>query len=310
MRYLVVLGLAVLLAACQPPQTWALRQRADARLSRTTTLHLPYIVTPGDELCGAASLATLLSFAGRPVDEKTLAAATYTPGRHGALSVEMLAAARRQGLLALQLQPEMADLLDQLQAGRPVLVLENRALSFWPRYHYAVISAWDARQREWVLHSGAPHPERLPMPVFERIWMRAGGFAMVVIDPYHLPPDLPLEQLLRAATDLERVQPAAALAAYEQLALRAPADARLPLLAGNALRELGRLKAAERSYRASLALQTSWQAMNNLADLLQALGRHPEALVWAQKAAAMAPQSVATQTLHHLLREDAAAQAH
>ncbi len=290
------------LSGCLPVQTRTLRQQADPRLQRAVDLTLPVFVQQHADLCAPAALATVLNGAGRQVAESALTQATYIPQRHGALSLEMLAAVRRQGLLALPLAPDMGTLLDQLDAGRPVLVLMNLALPFWPRWHYAVISGWDPRRREWLLHAGKKHLLRLPMPVFERVWLRAGGFAMIVVDPRHLPQDLPAASLLSAAAILERVHPRAALAAYQQLAHEQPADARIPLLAGNALRTLHDFRAAEQAYRRSIACQRNWQAMNNLADLLQAQGRHQEALAWARQAAALAPQSPASQTLRELLQ--------
>ena len=288
------------LSGCLPVQTRALRQQADARLQRAVDLPLPFLVQQRADLCAPASLATLLSGLGRHVAQDELVPATYIPQRHGAVSLEMLAAARRQGVLALPLAADMGALLDQLDAGRPVLVLMNLALPFWPRWHYAVISGWDPRRREWLLHAGKKQLLRLPMPVFERVWLRAGGFAMIIVDPRRLPGDLPIPALLSAAAVLERVHPRAALAAYQQLAAKQPQDARIPLLAGNALRALHHFKAAERAYRRSIQCQRNWPAMNNLADLLQAQGRHQEALVWAQQAAAMAPQSPASRTLQEL----------
>ena len=47
------------------------------------------------------------------------------PGRKGSLQVEMLAGARRNGLLAYVLAPELKDVLAEVAAGNPVVVLQN-----------------------------------------------------------------------------------------------------------------------------------------------------------------------------------------
>ena len=56
----------------------------------------------------------------------------YLPQREGSLQAEMLAAPRRHGLVSYPLAPRLADLLKEVAAGTPVIVLQNLTFSFAP----------------------------------------------------------------------------------------------------------------------------------------------------------------------------------
>ncbi len=90
-----------------------------------------------DYLCGPAALATVLGASGRDVHPDELIEALYIPARRGSLQVELMAAARRHGRLAIELPGGLPAIVEQLEAGRPVLVLQNLAIDLWPAWHYA-----------------------------------------------------------------------------------------------------------------------------------------------------------------------------
>src|SRR5690554_4494989 len=93
--------------------------------------------------CGPAALATLMDWADTEADPDELAAQIYLSGRRGTLQAELLAAARHQGLLAYVHSPSLASLLRQIDAGQPVLVLQNLAFDRLPLWHYAVVVGYD-----------------------------------------------------------------------------------------------------------------------------------------------------------------------
>ena len=75
--------------------------------------------------CGPAALATMLAQRGVPADPDVLVDQVYIPGRRGSLQVEMVAAARAAGLLVYPLRSRLEDVLAEVAAGNPVLVLQN-----------------------------------------------------------------------------------------------------------------------------------------------------------------------------------------
>ena len=53
--------------------------------------------------------------------------------------VELVAAIRRYGRVPYEIEPSLSSLTAELQAGRPVLVLQNLGIKIAPLWHYAVV---------------------------------------------------------------------------------------------------------------------------------------------------------------------------
>ena len=78
----------------------------------------------------------------------------YLPGRQGSLQIELLTATRRAGRIAYRVAEEPQALIAELEAGRPVLVLQNLLTPHVPAWHYAVLTGFDARSNRFFLNSG------------------------------------------------------------------------------------------------------------------------------------------------------------
>ena len=89
--------------------------------------------------CGPAALAMVLNHrdAGMTLDEAI--DQVYLPGRRGSLQVEMVAAARSEGMLVYPLDGELEAIIREVNAGNPVLVFQNLRLGWWPQWHYALL---------------------------------------------------------------------------------------------------------------------------------------------------------------------------
>ena len=74
-----------------------------------------------------------------------------------------MAAARRHGLVSYALAPRLQDVLRELAAGTPVILLQN--LGFFEGWHYAVAVGYDYERGEVVLRSGVTEREVLPFTV-------------------------------------------------------------------------------------------------------------------------------------------------
>jgi len=79
----------------------------------------------------------VLGAAGKPIEPEALRPQVHLPDRRASLQVEMLAAARRNGLVAVELKPGLSDLLAEIAAGDPAVVLRNLVLDRYPVWHYA-----------------------------------------------------------------------------------------------------------------------------------------------------------------------------
>lgn len=224
--------------------------------------------------CGPAALATVLSATGLPVSAADLVDAVYLPDRRGSLQAELAAAARRHGRVPFPVAAGEEALVNELQAGNPVLVLQNLGLDSLPRWHYAVVVGYRADEETWVLRSGRERRRRESVRAFRRHWQGADRWGLVVLPPGELPATADAPGVLAALGAAEPVLGAEAmLPSWTQAAERWPDNADLAFAAANGLRTAGRPRAALGRYRQAIASDPQHAAArNNLADLLLAYG--------------------------------------
>lgn len=302
-RCAVLLAAVVLLAGCAtPPQTRMLIAERPAA-SRAELVDVPFF--PQLEYqCGPAALATVMVAAGKPVTSEELTPQVFLPQRQGSLQVEMMAAPRRHGLVSLQLAPQLSDVLAEVAAGNPVIVLQNLALSWYPMWHYAVVVGYDLDRETIILRSGEQHRLELPLATFERTWARGKHWAMLALPPHKLSQTVAPEVHARAVIALEKAGFAdAARSAYTAVLDKLPDNLTALLGAGNTAHALGDLAGSERAFRlAAERHPDSDAALNNLAQVLAEQGKLGEAEAVAQRALALrGPNSVVVaQTLRDI----------
>ena len=296
---------AVLLAGCAASRGTALTAGAAAGLPAAAEIAAAPFFPQEDYQCGPAALATALTHAGRETTPEALVPQVYLPARKGSLQAEMLATARRHGQVAYPLAPQLEDLLREIAAGNPVVVLQNLALDWAPLWHYAVAIGYDLTAREIVLRSGTTRRLAMALDTFEHTWARGGHWAMLALPPERLPATASEAAYLAAAAALERVVPAAARRAYETALTRWPQSAAARLGEGNAAYAMRDLEGAAAAYvRATQEHPEAADAWNNLAQALHELGRREAALAAARRAIALGGprQGAYRETLEGILR--------
>lgn len=246
----------------------------------------------------------VLNAGGIKATPQDLARQVYLPGREGSLQVEMLAAARRNGLFAYELAPKLDELLAEVSAGSPVIVLQNLALSWYPIWHYAVVVGYDLRREKIILRSGLERRQVLPLTTFEYTWERAGYWAMLALPPGKMPRTATEARYVAAAVALEKtVSPKSAEAAYRAALDRWPRNLTARIGMGNAAYAQGDARRAETAYRqAALDHPDSPIAFNNLAQALSDQQRYAEALTSANQAVSLGgpEQAAARDTLEQI----------
>jgi tetratricopeptide (TPR) repeat protein len=278
--------LAVSGCAALWPQTAQLREALPAGLpERTELTSVPFF--PQEEYqCGPAALATALASFGAKVTPEDLVSQVYIPDRKGSLQIEMLAAARRHGFVSYQLAPRFEDLLREVNAGTPVIVLQN--LGIGEAWHYAVAVGYDYESGKLILRSGTTERQELPFTMHEMVWKRSGYWAMVALPPDRIPVTANEERWLAAVAAVERTGNAgAARVAYTHFLERWPDNVNAAVGLANAHYSLGALAEAERVLRDAVRRDpNSVIALNNLAQTLSDQGRDEEALRFIERAAA------------------------
>ena len=297
-----------LLAGCVSlPQSEALRQSTADLPPRAELDAVPFFAQE-EYQCGPAALAMALNAAGVAVTPDALTEDVYIPGRKGSLQVEMLAAARRRGLLAYELAPELKDVLAEVAAGNPVIVLQNLGLwAFHPYWHYAVVMGYDLQQNQILLHSGTRARRPMSLGLFEFLWKDGGRWSMVALPPGRLPASAQEAKFATAAAALEQSgRIAEARLAYSALLQRWPADLVGLMGLGNSAYALGDLTQAEAAFRrATAAHPLAAAAFNNLAQTLADQGKFDAALEAARKAVNLGGASLpaAQATLQQILNQ-------
>ena len=282
------------------PQTEALRSRWPSELASHVELEAVPFFPQKDYQCGPASLATVMRYSGVSVTPEELVPQVYLPNRAGSLQVEMMAAVRRHGLVAWQLAPHFDDLLREVQAGTPVIVMQDYGV--WPvsYWHYAVVVGFDRESAKAVLRSGEKRRLEIPFAVLEYTWKESSYWAMVAVPPDRIPESAQEQSWLQAVVAMERVAGReAARRAYTAALSRWPDSINSAVGLANVDYAQGNLKGAEAVLRAAKAGHPqSPVLLNNLAQVLADLGRTKEALEVIDQAIALGGSfaSVAEQT--------------
>jgi hypothetical protein len=304
-----VCAVALSLSGCASfwPQTAQLREALPDGLPQKAELtEVPFF--PQEEYqCGPAALATALAASGIKVTPEALVPEVYLPDRKGSLQIEMLAAARRHGLVSYQLAPRFEDLLREVASGNPVIVLQNLGIS--DGWHYAVAVGYDYGSGELILRSGTTERQLMAFTVHEMVWKRSNYWAMVALPPDRIPVTAHEQRWLSAIAASERAgNPASMRVAYARFLERWPDNVNAAVGLGNAHYALGALPEAERVLREAVRrAPDSVIALNNLAQTLSDQGKNEEALRFIgralERSGSRGPFAAAVQETHDTIRK-------
>jgi tetratricopeptide (TPR) repeat protein len=298
-----IAGLAAIVAAgCTHLDYGQDLREATGRPDRVVIAKVPFF--PQEKYqCGPAAMAMALGWSGIALAPEDLVAEVYTPSRQGSLQTGLIAAARRHGRLAYQINaPDK--LLDEIAAGHPVIVLQNLGTGLYPAWHYAVVLGFDRSADAVILNTGTDEARPVAWSRFLFTWERSQYWGLLVLPPGKLPADDNEGAYLGAALGLEQARRwHAAAGAYAAALQRWPDSLGALIGLGNAHIMQNEWALAESTLRQAVAIHPqSGEAANNLAHVLARRGQTEEALEWARRAvAAGGPnQAIYLQTLHEI----------
>jgi len=291
-RYLLLVTVSILLAACAgAPQSAALLKsysQVDSSFEFSGIVNLTDVpFNPQEDYqCGPAAIATVLQYSGINVSSESMVEQVYLPSRQGSLQPEMLAAPRRYDRISYLVPPTLDGILREVQANRPVLVMQNLGLKILPQWHYAVVVGYDLMAKDIILRSGTIEEYRLSLSTFERTWQRGSHWAFVVLQPGELPVGGDASQYADAMVGFEQAgSHESVLKAYRAGLEKWPNDELLGIAYGNKLLESEQILEAISAYTAVLeSHENSATAHNNLAYALAQSGRLEEALIHVKQA--------------------------
>ena len=279
LRYWVWAGWATLV--------WAGCATAPPRVELPPSLDIPRVIEltevpfhpQGEYQCGPASLAMTLEWSGVSITPDQLKPQVYTPSRKGSLPPDMIGAARRQGRVAYPIH-RIEDILREVAAGHPVIVLQRLRSLFQSSWHYAVVIGYDLDQRKVILHSGVEAREILSIDEFADTWQSWGHWGLLTLSPQKFPATVREEVYLKAVIGLEQAQRwMEAGQAYTRAAERWPHNKTVWIGLGNSRYALKDLAGAEQAFRSAVEAAPQFgPAYNNLAHVLMELDRDEEAL--------------------------------
>lgn len=274
LRIAALLGLTALLSACAGRGP-VMPDPADLAgfPNRVVLDNVPFHAQDAYQ-CGPASLAMVLNHRDIAATPDELKDRVYLPERNGTLQVEMVSAARDRDLLVYPLEKQLDAILSELNAGNPVLVMQNLAFDWYPQWHYAVVIGYDLAAEEMIVHSGLNAAQREPFQVFMRTWDRADRWARVMLPPGELPATVKPLTYLKAASDLEQTgRLHSALRSYERAVTEWPEQPAARLGLGNTHWALNDRQVALEQFQRLVNdfpdFQPGW---NNLATGLETLG--------------------------------------
>lgn len=302
-RVLLWVSLCLLSACAATPQSRALLANFPDSLPAAVELTDTPFFPQTDYQCGPAALATVLQShhvngaSQTKITPDELVSQVYLPGREGSLQIEMVATARRYGMLPYPLAPQLADLLAEVAAGNPVLVMQNLALEAFPQWHYAVVIGYDLAQSKLLLRSGTTERWVAPFEVFERTWQRADFWALVIVPLAQIPSTATPDRYLQTAYAFEELQqPDQARKAYQAATKHWPVLAAPWLMLGNLAFSTQDLPTAVNAFWKSVRLEPSNVAgWNNLAYALEAYGCGDQVKLALSCAQEIAPQEANVQ---------------
>jgi hypothetical protein len=230
--------------------------------------------------CGPAALTTVLEASGAEVTLNEIVKKVYLPDRQGSLQLELLAATRTSGRLPYVINSSMDAILSELDAGRPVLVLQNLGVSAIPRWHYAVVVGIDTHRDRVILRSGTERRRETPINLFLRTWSRSEFWGFVALQPGELPAIVDRDRYFETVVGMEQAgRPADAADAWQAALHRWPDNTTALFGLGNSQLALGDTESAERSYEKLIAASPGLVvARNNLAMALAQEHRFDAAL--------------------------------
>ena len=147
-------------------------------------VEVPLVRQSGSKDCGAAALASVLGYWGRPVEASEIDRATGRSAGKRVSAGELAGYAKQRGLSAFVFYGDFADLAHELEQGRPVIV--GVAKQYAPKQalaHYEVVVGYHRASRRILTLDPARGFRENSMQGFLAEWAPTGRVTLVTFEP-------------------------------------------------------------------------------------------------------------------------------
>ncbi len=134
------------------------------------------------QMCGPASLASVMGFWGRGAGMEAVAKEVYNEDLKGTLPIDLFLHAKSKGFNAEYYRGGLEDLKEKVRGGVPLIVFLNLGYDFYPVGHYMVVTGYSDRLKVVVAHSGTEKEKVYTYKELERDWSKT-GFSTLLVRP-------------------------------------------------------------------------------------------------------------------------------
>lgn len=131
--------------------------------------------------CGPAALSSVMQFWGEDTDQKKVAKSVYDWRIQATNGADMLLYARDKGYSAYSWNSSLSDLKKKLDAGLPVIVLQDISLYDKSGHFRVAIGYDDAKQVIRVMDPYEVEKDAIPYSTFNKLWDSHGNWGLIVI---------------------------------------------------------------------------------------------------------------------------------
>lgn len=198
MKILLTLSVLILFGGC------ATRDYKFTGISKSARVtHVPF-VSQKKNFCGPATLTMAMNHRNKMITVDELGDQMMTPLPGGTYQTDMISASRRNGMMAIGVH-SLQSLLKEVDSGNPVIVFQNLALEKMPKWHYALVTGYNLKEKSVILNSGNDKDLRMNLGVFDHTWSLGKYWGLVIMNPGELSATGSELQHMSAASGLEAV---------------------------------------------------------------------------------------------------------
>lgn len=197
----IILAYSLLLGGCATSKIQDYRSTNEPTNKK---LEVPF-VAQGDNLCGPATLkmASEKYIPGTPLE--TYKKFAFAEKAGGTFKSDMLSTTRRLGLVPYRVS-NLKTMLSEIDQNRPVIVFQNLGLSWFPKWHYALLTGYDSQKNIVYLHSGFTAYDEMGFSLFVRTWKRGENWSYAILPSDIIPSYAEWEEVLDNATTFDNLK--------------------------------------------------------------------------------------------------------